>query len=295
MRAERHELAGGQVGLAEQRLLGERAERPQEPDPQAGAGVDDRARLGQDSEVDPAALRATARRPWPPAGARGRRRRAPAAPPAVRRSRLRPGRPPPALRQGLPEAVYGPGKTPEQCAGIVAELLADGDRGPVLLTRADDDQIRRRRWPRNPAAVRAPAPPWCGGRSTADRPERIVVATAGTADGPVADECARRPAAPTASPPSGSPTSAWPALHRLLAHVDTLAAADAVVVVAGMEGALASVVGGLTGRTGRGRAHQRRVRRRVREASPRCWPCWRRAPRASPWSASTTASAPRAP
>ena len=44
-----------------------------------------------------------------------------------------------ALRQGLPEAVYGPGKTPEQCAGIVSELLAEPG-GPVLLTRADDAQ-----------------------------------------------------------------------------------------------------------------------------------------------------------
>ena len=44
-----------------------------------------------------------------------------------------------ALRQGLAEAVYGPGKTPEQCASIVAELLSVGDR-PVLLTRVDDAQ-----------------------------------------------------------------------------------------------------------------------------------------------------------
>src|SRR5437763_8225619 len=45
------------------------------------------------------------------------------------------------LRQRLPEAVYGPGKTPEQCAAIVAELLAEEGGGPVLLTRADDTQI----------------------------------------------------------------------------------------------------------------------------------------------------------
>src|SRR5437016_13931172 len=44
------------------------------------------------------------------------------------------------LRQGLPEAVYGPGKTPEQCAAIVAELLAEPGGGPVLLTRATDEQ-----------------------------------------------------------------------------------------------------------------------------------------------------------
>src|SRR5690348_15380978 len=45
-----------------------------------------------------------------------------------------------ALRQGLPEAVYGPGKTPQQCAAIVAELLAHGS-GPVLLTRTDEAQV----------------------------------------------------------------------------------------------------------------------------------------------------------
>ena len=48
-----------------------------------------------------------------------------------------------ALRLGLPEAVYGPGKTPEQCAEIVAELLAEAGGGPVLLTRADDAQAAR--------------------------------------------------------------------------------------------------------------------------------------------------------
>src|ERR1035438_1700741 len=45
------------------------------------------------------------------------------------------------LRQGLPEAVYGPGKTPAQCAAIVAELLAGSGGGPVLLTRADEAQV----------------------------------------------------------------------------------------------------------------------------------------------------------
>src|SRR6476659_6951288 len=44
------------------------------------------------------------------------------------------------LRLGLPEAVYGPGKTPEHCAEIVAELLAEPGGGPVLLTRADPEQ-----------------------------------------------------------------------------------------------------------------------------------------------------------
>src|SRR5438046_2617533 len=47
-----------------------------------------------------------------------------------------------ALRQGLAEAVYAPGKTPEQCAEIVAELLAEPADGPVLLTRANPEQAK---------------------------------------------------------------------------------------------------------------------------------------------------------
>jgi NCAIR mutase (PurE)-related protein len=146
------------------------------------------------------------------------------------------------LRQGLPEAVYGPGKAPHQCAAIVAELLAEPDGGPVVLSRASDDQIE---------AVLAGNP---GGhrqgrtvvwRPAPDRAESVLVVTAGTADLPVADECRATLAA-----------FGWSAtlladcgvagLHRLLPHVDALQHADAVVVVAGMEGALASVVGGLT-------------------------------------------------
>src|ERR1700730_3554806 len=63
----------------------------------------------------------------------------------------------PSLRQGLPEAVYGPGKTPEQCAGIVAELLAEPSGGPVVLTRASAEQA---------AAVRDAHPGAIGTRST---------------------------------------------------------------------------------------------------------------------------------
>jgi len=147
-----------------------------------------------------------------------------------------------ALRQGLPEAIYGPGKAPDECAGIVTELLQHGT-GPVLLTRASSEQA---------AAALAANP---GGvehgwtvvwrPATRPRPERVVIAAAGTADAAVADECAAvleahgfRPARLVDVGVAG--------LHRILPHVDELAGADAVVVVAGMEGALASVVGGLT-------------------------------------------------
>jgi NCAIR mutase (PurE)-related protein len=146
------------------------------------------------------------------------------------------------LRQGLPEAVYGPGKSPEQCAGIVAELLAHGS-GPVVLTRTSAEQAEAA-LAANPGGeahgttlVWRPLPP--------TRVERVVVATAGTADLPVADECAAvlRAYGFTAQRITDAGVAG---LHRLLGHVDDLAAADVVVVVAGMEGALASVVGGIT-------------------------------------------------
>jgi NCAIR mutase (PurE)-related protein len=145
-----------------------------------------------------------------------------------------------SLRQGTPEAVFAPGKTAEQCAAIVAELLEGAD-GPVVLTRADKAQV---------AAVTATAPgatvtgttvTW---RHARPREASVVVVTAGTADLPVADECAATLVA-LGLPPTRITDVGVAGLHRILPEVDTLATADVVVVIAGMEGALASVVGGL--------------------------------------------------
>ena len=144
------------------------------------------------------------------------------------------------LRQGLPEAVYAPGKTPAQCAAIVAELLTSD--GPVLLTRADPEQA---------AAALAVAP---GGqrrgstvvwRPAPSRPEVVVVVTAGTADLPVAEEAVAVLEAFGFTPHLVADCGVA-GIHRLLEQTDVLGHADAVIVVAGMEGALASVVGGLT-------------------------------------------------
>jgi pyridinium-3,5-biscarboxylic acid mononucleotide synthase len=150
-----------------------------------------------------------------------------------------------ALRQGMAEAVYGPGKTPDQCAEIVAELLAVPGSGPVLLTRADDHQVAAA-LDRNPDGHRTgtTASTVCW-RAAAPRTERVVVATAGTADLPVADECAATLAAHGLDPARLTDVGVA-GVHRLLASLDVLADADAVVVVAGMEGALASLVGGIT-------------------------------------------------
>jgi NCAIR mutase (PurE)-related protein len=145
------------------------------------------------------------------------------------------------LRQGMPEAVYGPGKSPEQCVRIVGELLDHGT-GPVLLTRATDEQRKAVVVAHGPAVeeascvlYRCPLP---------RRAARVLVVTAGTADVRVADEAAVTLRA-HAFEPDRLYDVGVAGLHRLLAHLDRVTGADAVIVVAGMEGALASVVGGI--------------------------------------------------
>lgn len=153
-----------------------------------------------------------------------------------------------AVRQNLPESVYGPGKTAEQCVAITAELLAEAGGGPVVLSRADTEQVQSVTAAHPGATVSgdpAKAAAMVVWRPAPPRAETVLVVTAGTADLPVADECVATLAAFgwTAKLVSDVGVAG---VHRLLAHVDDLGAADVVVVVAGMEGALASVVGGIT-------------------------------------------------
>jgi hypothetical protein len=162
------------------------------------------------------------------------------------------------LRQGLLEAVYAPGKTADQCAAIVAELLAEPAGQPVLLTRADPDQCAAA-MAHNPGGRRTLTGP-AGTRGTerarhdlslvawrpaAERPGRVLVVTAGTADLPVAEECDATLAALGLRPELLTDCGVA-GIHRLLVSADDLAEADAVIVVAGMEGALASLVAGVT-------------------------------------------------
>jgi NCAIR mutase (PurE)-related protein len=147
-----------------------------------------------------------------------------------------------ALRQGMPEAVYGSGKSAAQCIEIVAELLAN-DTGPVLLTRV------------SPAVEAQVLLAYPGGEAKAGcvlwrrphpfRSAHVLVVSAGTADVPVVDECVVTLHAYGFNPDRLTDVGVA-GLHRLLAHLDRVTEADAVVVVAGMEGALASVIGGLT-------------------------------------------------
>lgn len=149
------------------------------------------------------------------------------------------------LRQGMPEAVYGPGKSTAQCVAIVGELLDHGT-GPVLLTRTTSEQ--------RAACTAAHGDPVGIGNTLAWRlPEpfspdsaSVAIVTAGSSDVPVADEAALTLRALGYS--AAVITDVGVAgLHRLLARLDDITAADAVIVIAGMEGALASVIGGLTG------------------------------------------------
>jgi pyridinium-3,5-biscarboxylic acid mononucleotide synthase len=163
------------------------------------------------------------------------------------------------LRQGLPEAVYGQGKTPRQCALIVGELLEDetGSGGPpVILTRADTSQVELA-MSEHPGGHRTVTGRATGGdqvrgelamvvwRPAPQRSASTLVVTAGTSDLPVARECSATLAA-LGLRPTELVDCGVAGLHRLLASADQLADADAVVVVAGMEGALASLIGGIT-------------------------------------------------
>jgi hypothetical protein len=147
-----------------------------------------------------------------------------------------------ALRQGMPEAIYGRGKSVAQCVAIVGELLNNGV-GPVLLTRADAAQLDAVTETHGPSEQVSSAALWR--RPKAHRAARVLVASAGTSDAPVVDECMLTLCAYGFAPDRLSDIGVS-GLHRLLAHLDRITSADAVVVVAGMEGALASVIGGLT-------------------------------------------------
>jgi len=147
------------------------------------------------------------------------------------------------LRQGAPEAVLAEGKTSEQVAAIVAALI-EGGAGSVLVTRAGAE-VR--------AAVRAVAPEaredararavWVE-RSVPEPAGLVVMVSAGTSDGPVLHE-ARIRAELLGVEVTVHEDVGVAGLHRLAAVLPDLARADCVVVAAGMDGALASVVGGL--------------------------------------------------
>jgi hypothetical protein len=147
-----------------------------------------------------------------------------------------------SLRLGLPEVIYAAGKTPAQVAEIFARMAAAG--GSVMATRAGADAFEAVR-ERVPAAQFHSEARIIGlGAASSAAAGRIAVVCAGTSDLPVAEEAA------VSAEYLGVEVDrvvdvGVAGLHRILAQTDILAKAQAVIVCAGMEGALPSVVGGL--------------------------------------------------
>ncbi len=146
-------------------------------------------------------------------------------------------------RQGAAEVIFGQGKTPEQIIGILGVLLENGQT-PVLITRLSQESARQ---------VAAVHPivyhPQARVGILGDMPEptglgKVLVATGGTSDMPVAEE-----AALTAQVHGNQVVRLYDVgvagLHRLLSHMDQIMEASVIVAVAGMEGALASIIAGL--------------------------------------------------
>jgi pyridinium-3,5-biscarboxylic acid mononucleotide synthase len=150
-----------------------------------------------------------------------------------------------ARRTGTPEVVYAAGKTPEQTVACLQGLL-DGGAGSAFATRVDPTTAEaiRARWPEAEIDGEARC-------ALVGRPPKlvgnVVVLSAGTSDGGVAAEvCATLRASGVTARRIDDVGVAG--VHRVLAVAPDIAAADAVVVVAGMDGALPSVVAGLTDR-----------------------------------------------
>lgn len=147
------------------------------------------------------------------------------------------------IRQGLPEVIYGAGKTPEQMIGIIDSMKKNGQEH-VLITRLTPEaaeEIGRvhphqyNKMARTAVIGDNPAPDGIG---------PIVVATGGTSDIPVAEE-----AAVTAECFGNEVIRLYDVgvagIHRLMAHREEIMRASVIIAIAGMEGALASVIGGL--------------------------------------------------
>jgi NCAIR mutase (PurE)-related protein len=148
-----------------------------------------------------------------------------------------------ALRKGFPEVIFGAGKTPEQVVRIAAKLLEHDQN--VLATRVTADHARAVRKKFKRAVYHEMAR--CltiEKRPLPKRPGRIAVVCAGTSDLPVAEE-----AAITAEIMGNTVERVndvgVAGVHRLFSRLETIQAANVIVVVAGMEGALPSVVAGL--------------------------------------------------
>lgn len=148
-----------------------------------------------------------------------------------------------AVRKGTPEVIYGAGKTACQIKGIVDTMTARGQEH-ILITRIDKDKASELSdikdftyYPEGRIGI-------VGGMPEPDGIGYVLVVTAGTSDIPVAEE-----AALTAEALGNRVERAYDCgvagIHRTLSHMDQIMKASVIIAIAGMEGALASVIGGL--------------------------------------------------
>lgn len=147
------------------------------------------------------------------------------------------------IRQGTAEVIYGAGKTPEQIMGVAEVMLKNGNK-TILITRLPKDAAEIISAEYDMTYYEQARIGVIGELPTPNGNGRILVATGGTSDIPVAEE-----AALTAEALGNEVVRLYDVgvagLHRLLSHIDDIMSANVIIAIAGMEGALASVIGGL--------------------------------------------------
>ena len=148
-----------------------------------------------------------------------------------------------AIRQGIAEVIYGAGKTPEQIIGIISAMLGHGQKN-ILITRMSKEAAQVVQLSHPLKYYDLAKVGIIGTMPQPDGSGTIVIATGGTSDMPIAEE-----AALTAEMLGNHVVRLYDVgvagLHRLLAHTELLMSARVIIALAGMEGALASVIGGL--------------------------------------------------
>ena len=149
-----------------------------------------------------------------------------------------------SLRQGSPEVIFGQGKSVEEIIAIMERMIADGDN--VLVTRLAPDAARDvlAAHPQSEYHERARCLTWIREPLRVEGRGKILVISAGTSDRPVAEEAVIT-ARFMGHEVEEMKDVGVSGLHRLLGQIHRLAEASVFIVVAGMEGALPSVVGGL--------------------------------------------------
>lgn len=147
------------------------------------------------------------------------------------------------IRQGVPEVIYGQSKTPEQILGIVQHMLSKGNER-IIITRMSAEAARLLE-----EAIPLHYCKLSGFGLVGEKPaftlkSKVVIASAGTSDMPVAEEAALTAEA-LGNPVERLYDVGVAGMHRLLSKAEILMTAKVIVAVAGMEGALPSVIGGL--------------------------------------------------